>query len=294
MTLSSRILARWRRCRSGDVVTENEAGLAAAGSAADLARLAADIGAAAPTQACHLLALLRDALQETGDEYTRYRAAEALAMAVYPKYKFSEYARIFLEDEEFLGYYKRFMDPDNWHSLDRKYTLNQLLRLARHLEGDLAECGTYKGMSAYLMCQAHKGSSRLVHLFDSFEGLPPPDDRDGTYWFQGALKATEDSVREVLAEFDNYRTYKGWIPERFVEVAGRDFSFVHIDVDLYEPTLASLEFFYPRTVAGAVILLDDYGFKTCPGAKLAADEFFASRPEEIVMLSTGQAFVMRR
>ena len=55
--------------------------------------------------------------------------AEIFTMAVYPKYKFSEFGKLFLEDREFLEYYEKFMDPENWHSLDRKFTLNQLLKL---------------------------------------------------------------------------------------------------------------------------------------------------------------------
>jgi hypothetical protein len=65
--------------------------------------------------------------------------------------------------------------------------------------------------------------------------------------------------------------YKGWIPERFAVVAGRSFCFAHIDVDLYRPTLDSMAFFYPRMAPGGIILLDDYGFSTCPGVTEAVD-----------------------
>jgi hypothetical protein len=101
-------------------------------------------------------------------------------------------------------------------------------------------------------------------------------------------------VHKTLQGFGNYRLYKGWIPERFSEVADRRFSFVHIDVDLYRPTRDSLEFFYERVIPSGLILFDDYGMKTCPGHRAAADEFFRARPEPIVMLPTGQAFVIKR
>lgn len=257
-------------------------------------QLASEIEQIAPTQAVSLLTHLCNGLNGATEENVCYQAAEALAMAVYPKYKFSEYARIFLEDEDFLAYYKKFMDVGNWHSLDRKYTLDQLLKLTLHLEGDLVECGTYKGASAFLMCKAHRDSGRVVHLFDSFEGLSAPDHRDGAYWVQGALTMPEQTLHETLAEFHNYETYKGWIPERFSEVANLKFSFLHIDVDLYQPTWDSLAFFYDKIVPGGVILMDDYGFKTCPGAKSAVDEFFLGRAEQIVMLPTGQAFTVKQ
>ncbi len=237
--------------------------------------------------------LLYSEISELPSENRRFQYAEALSMAIYPKYKFSEYGRIYLEDEGFIKYYEKIMDKNNWHSLDRKYTLDQLLKLCIHLQGDLVECGTYKGASAYLMCIKTINSDKSVHLFDSFEGLSEPDIKDGKYWSKGSLKSAEEDVRNLLSEFNNYHIYKGWIPERFNNVSSRKFCFLHIDVDLYQPTLESLKFFYDRMVKGSVILLDDYGFNTCPGAKSAADSFFSDKPEEIISLPTGQAFIVK-
>lgn len=241
-----------------------------------------------------LCTAVRAALDPQAPEDARYRAAEALARAVYPKYKFSEYGRLFLEDRDFIAFYERHTDPGNWHSLDRKYTLREMLKLVANLDGDIAECGCYKGFSAYLMCVALAGSAALVHLFDSFEGLPEPAPCDGGYWFKGALCAPQEELRETLSGFDNYRVYEGWIPECFAEVGEYRFRFVHVDVDLYQPTFDSLLFFYPRLRSGGIMLLDDYGFTTCPGAKAAADAFFSDKPEPIAMLPTGQAFIIKR
>jgi len=227
-------------------------------------------------------------------EEQRFFLAERLAHAAYPKYKFSAYGRLILEDEDFLAYYAGIMDPGNWHSFDRKYTLNQFLKLVQHIEGDVAECGVYKGASAHLMCRALQGRSNLVHLFDSFEGLSAPLQIDGGHWKSGSLSAGEDALASILGPFDNYRVYKGWIPERFPDVAELKFRFVHIDVDLYEPTRDSLAFFYPRLAPGGIVLLDDHGSGNCPGAKKAAEEFFADKPEQIAMLSTGQAFTIKQ
>ncbi len=260
----------------------------------DVLQLVADIQRLAPDRAAQLFTALKWGLESQSQEFDCYQAAEALATAVYPKYKFSEFGRIFLEDAAFLTYYARFMDPGNWHSLDRKYTLNQLLKLVRHIEGDIAECGAYKGASAYLMCRILAGTPSLVYLFDSFEGLAEPLAIDGKYWRKGALSTSEQLLRETLREFDNYRVYKGWIPERFREVADRTFRFVHIDVDLFKPTWDSLEFFYPNLAPGGIFLLDDHGFSTCPGAKKAADKFFADKPEPLAMLPTGQAFAIKQ
>ena len=89
----------------------------------DAARLAEEIEKLAPNDAVHLLAALKRGLEPHSSEFERYLSAEALTTAIYPKFKFSEFARIFLEDEAFLAYYKKFMDVGNWHSLDRKYAM---------------------------------------------------------------------------------------------------------------------------------------------------------------------------
>jgi len=74
----------------------------------------------------------------------------------------------------------------------------------------------------------------------------------------------------------------------------RRFGLVHIDVDVYPIVKFCLEFFGPRVVAGATVIMDDYGFKTCPGAKRAVDEFTATSPHfRMVHLLTGQALLIR-
>ena len=82
---------------------------------------------------------------------------------------------------------------------------------------------------------------------------------------------------EVLKEFDFVKTYKGWIPSRFSEVKDLKFSFVHIDVDLYQPTLDCLEFFFPKLVSGGIIVCDDYNSSQFPGAKNAWDYYFKDK-----------------
>ena len=84
----------------------------------------------------------------------------------------------------------------------------------------------------------------------------------------------------------------GWIPSRFADVSAERFAFVHIDVDLYQPTRDSLTFFYERMLPGGIVLCDDYGFASCPGALRAMDEFFAGRPETIIHLPTGQGMAI--
>ncbi len=226
-------------------------------------------------------------------EYSRFTLAERLSRLVYPKYKFSEFGRLFLEDDNFLRYYESFEGTENYRSLDRKYTLDQLMKLVASVEGDTAECGAFRGASSYLICRRMAGSGKKHHVFDSFEGLSDPQPEDGAYWKGGDLSSSEIIIRDNLKDFDNVVYHKGWIPQKFYEVEDSKFSFVHLDVDLYQPTIDSLEFFYERMGSGGIILCDDYGFATCPGAKKAMDSFFADKSEGIVRLPTGQGFVVK-
>jgi len=227
------------------------------------------------------------------DEYSRFVLSEKVVSVIYPEYKFSEYGRSFLKDKKFSDFYDKYVGK-NVHSYDRKYFLSQLVKLTKHLGGDIAECGVFEGASSYLMFERIENQQKKMHLFDSFEGLSAPNDIDGGYWSEGSLSVSEKTVRGNLPDSERILYYKGWIPEKFHQVDKIKFSFVHLDVDLYQPTYDSLVFFYPRMEPGGIIVCDDYGFDSCPGAKRALDEFFLDKIEKIIKVPTGQAFIIKR
>ncbi len=74
---------------------------------------------------------------------------------------------------------------------------------------------------------------------------------------------------------------------------GKRFAFVHIDVDLHEPTMDSVEFFYPRLAPGGILLCDDYAIGTCVGATEAIDDFFDDKPEKMIALDAGGGFMIK-
>lgn len=210
---------------------------------------------------------------------------------LYPQYRFKWPQMDWIKDEDFNTYLKRFGELDSWNS-ERRWVVWQLMRLTMGVQGDTAECGSFEGAGSYLICKANK-EKRHHHIFDSFEGLSRPDGSDGTYWQEGGLARGEDVVAGNLAEFSDYTLYRGWIPSRFDEIAGRHFSFVHIDVDLHQPTLDSLAFFYPRMNEGGIIICDDYGSSVCPGATRAVNEFLADKPEKMIPMPCAGGFLIK-
>ena len=178
-----------------------------------------------------------DSLDDNFRPEEAYAAVERCLGVLYPVAKLGEDQKLFWEDYQFVGTYQRLCG-DNFRSLERKHAVYNLVNSLHWLDGDLAECGTYMGATAYFMALASKqsGKSRSLHLFDSFAGLSEPLRLDGSYWHRGHLSCEEEIAARNLSEFPHVHIRKGWIPERFDEVSDLRFCFVHIDVDLYEPT----------------------------------------------------------
>jgi O-methyltransferase len=228
------------------------------------------------------------------DAEQRYAWGERAFAVFVPNVKLSEFGRSMFTDTEFLADYERF-DRSNYRSFDRKFAMNELLKLALPLDGDLAECGVFRGSSAYFLAKgmAMRSQKKRLHLFDSFAGLSEPKlDLDGAHWRSGDLAC---GLAEVAFNLKQHASriifHAGWIPEKFSEVFDNKFCFVHVDVDLYEPTRDTLAFFGPRIVRGGLIICDDYGFETCPGARRAMDEYAAASEQTVVHLPTGQGVI---
>jgi hypothetical protein len=226
------------------------------------------------------------------DDRLGLRMLASLGRWLVPRYRFTWSELTWFDDPWLSRLLQRFGEAGAFNA-HRRLMVRELLRLTAGVAGDTAECGVYQGCGSYIILHGTVATSRLHHAFDSFEGLSQPGDRDGTHWRQGDLSVSEQTVRANLAEFAHARFYKGLIPSRFHEVADRTFSFVHVDVDLHQPTLESVRFFYPRLAPGGILLCDDYGFTTCPGATSAVDEFLADKPEKMVALASGAGFLIK-
>ncbi len=164
--------------------------------------------------------------------------------------------------------------------LDEAYQVLSCCRATGKALGDIAEVGVYKGGSARLMCEAR--GKRTLYLFDTFAGLPNTDFLDARF-AGGQYAASFEAVRNYLAAFPDVHIYKGLFPQTGGPIQDKRFSFVHLDVDLYQPTRSSLEFFYPRLNSGGMFLIHDYLW--ADGVRKAVQEFFANRPEAILELA---------
>ena len=173
------------------------------------------------------------------------------------------------------------------------YTVYSITHSQSKLDGDMAEVGVYQGGSAKLISEA-KGNKTL-HLFDTFTGLPPLSESDThfgvKFWKENEFSNTsEDKVTKYLSKYDNVKIYQGKFPDTSEPVKNTMFSFVHLDVDLYQSTIDSLEFFYPRLIQGGIILTHDYH---SDGVYKAFVEFFKSKQIPIIELSGSQCMIIK-
>jgi O-methyltransferase len=162
--------------------------------------------------------------------------------------------------------------------------------------GDLVECGVWNGGSAALLAEAAgvRSGGRACWLFDSFQGLPEPTERDPEeirrYWFRGWNAGDPALVAGIWDRLglpsEALRIREGWFHETFEEAPIRSIAILHVDADWYEPVMLCLEAWYGKVVPGGAVILNDYGL--WEGATRAVDEFIRERGLQVEVRSLGR------
>lgn len=166
------------------------------------------------------------------------------------------------------------------------------------IPGDIVECGVYMGGSSRLIAETLKylGDHRTIWMFDTYNGVPVPSDKDVAYW-EGEQKNMREWFNETWIADDtgtnwcytsledvkdnissaNYpgeiKFVKGLVEDTIPENGPSNISLLRIDVDLVQPTMHVLKNFYDRTQRH--IIFDDYGFN--PTLRHQVDVFFENK-----------------
>jgi macrocin-O-methyltransferase TylF-like protien len=255
----------------------------------------------------HLEALVKTALRE----FPRFRSALAKeGFALFKKKPGHRYVpkvsrklvnklRTPLEDGHFMALAMEVVKPGRT-SLDygRLYTLYEAFRnvIAAAPEDEpieLLEVGVYRGGSSYFLASAARRFApnrvRLVAV-DTFEGHSArdlPEGSEGPHRPSVFGDAAYEEVCEYLSQFEFVEVVKGRVQEVAAAIATRPVHLAHVDVDIYAPTLFTLELLEERMARGGVIVVDDYDFKTCPGVRKAVDEFTSRKGKSFFKLALG-------
>lgn len=164
-----------------------------------------------------------------------------------------------------------------------------LVQAVKNVPGDMAELGVASGASANLIASC--GPERRLHLFDTFDGLPQPTAKDNPRFRKQQYRFTLEGAREYL-NGKNVCFYQGLFPATAKDIPPRvRFAFVHLDGDLYESTLAGLQFFYPRMNRGGILISHEYD--TAMGVNRAFEEFFADKEDPYFDLTGSQCMFVK-
>jgi O-methyltransferase len=182
---------------------------------------------------------------------------------------------------------------------DRLYVFWQAVSNLTGVPGAAAEIGSYRGGSAYFIANAFTqftGGEVPMHVFDTFEGHPADavTEHDPFQTAGRFQRTTYDRVRKFLRPFAQLQIHKGDVLQMLPGLAESVYRLVHIDTDLYEPTVACLDYFGGRMSPGGVIVLDDYASRKCPGVPKALSEYTRIDQFQVWDMRTEQVMLIKR
>ena len=170
---------------------------------------------------------------------------------------------------EYARLYERYRD---FTMIPREhFILNlELIQAYSHITGTFVECGVWRGGMSAATAEVLGGNRRL-HLFDSFEGLPPAKPIDGSEavaWQQDTQSpgyydnctADEHFAIDAMrrAHHDNYQLHKGWFDQTTRNSLQQPIAILRLDGDWYDSILVCLENLFPLVTEGGIVILDDY------------------------------------
>lgn len=193
-----------------------------------------------------------------------------------------------------------------WRGLEHSFDAVKAVH-DENVPGAIVELGVAQGGCAGLMAlaDANTGKPRRIWLFDSYEGLPEPGERDfiegktGAHLRplpKGSCLGTVEQVSELL--FDTLRQdraritlVKGWFDQTVAPTKAQvgPIAVLRIDADWYESVKTCLEELYDQVSPGGKVIIDDYG--SCYGAERAVDEFLTERRISTTLVPDGRGGV---
>lgn len=164
------------------------------------------------------------------------------------------------------------------------------------IEGSIVECGVWKGgsvMAILKMLFKLDSTEREIFLYDTFEGMSKPTEKDKSVRGESAINAfdskdevwkkiecfshleeVQKNVNSIGYPVDKLHFIKGKVEETIPnDRTPEKISLLRLDTDWYESTLHEMEELFPRIVSGGIIIIDDYGH--WQGCKEAVDQYIA-------------------
>jgi len=172
------------------------------------------------------------------------------------------------------------------------------------IDGDIVECGVWRGGSMMAVADTLVGlgdTSKNLYLFDTFEGMAPPTDKDvdisgvsaedllkstektedDSVWCYAGLELVRSAVSTIGYPDEKIHYVQGMVEQSIPEHAPEKIALLRLDTDWYESTKHEMEHLFPRLARGGILIIDDYGH--WQGARKAVDEYFAQHEIKIFL-----------
>ncbi|MGZ4197233.1 MAG: TylF/MycF/NovP-related O-methyltransferase [Solirubrobacteraceae bacterium] len=207
--------------------------------------------------------------------------------------------------------FRRRCDPYTMTSRERMYAVYQATRyiIEADVPGDIVECGVWRGgssMMAALTLMSAGGSDRRLWLYDTFEGMPEPGQRDvgpdgsnahdewernrrdgGNDWCYSPIDEVRANILSTGLAADAVELVQGRIEETIPAQAPDRIALLRLDTDWYESTHHELVHLFPRLSRGGALLVDDYGH--WEGVRAAVDEYRRQHGIHLLLTRTDYA-----
>lgn len=211
---------------------------------------------------------------------------------------FPDFEDEFLEmKEKCLKYTMTSVESLYYTYLSVKYVIKN------NIPGDFVECGVWKGgntMMVALTLMKLKSTDRKIYLYDTYEGMSAPTEKDISYKDENAETEWTQSQREdhnewcysSLEEVKQNLFSTGYPKDKLVFVKGKvedtmpgtlpgEIALLRLDTDWFESTYHELLHLYPLLTKNGFLIVDDYGY--WKGAREAVDKYFNENNVSIFM-----------
>ncbi|HEY9342348.1 MAG TPA: TylF/MycF/NovP-related O-methyltransferase [Hanamia sp.] len=192
-------------------------------------------------------------------------------------------------------------------SIERQVSLIRAIDylVKNEIPGDIVECGVWKGGSMMLVAKRLlqlNDANRALFLFDTFEGMSEPGERDvnsvdnktaqelldkenkldgNNVWCYSSLEEVKSNLKKTNYSPEKIFYFKGKVEQTLPEPSIGNIALLRLDTDWYESTKHELEVLYDKVVEGGVLIIDDYGHWS--GSRKAVDEFIEKRKLRIFL-----------
>ena len=207
------------------------------------------------------------------------------------------------KDKEFQDLYSKVGTRKSKYtltSMERCYSLYKAIQYITKgdILGDIVECGVWRGGSAMLAALTlikNQQTHRKIYLYDTYEGMPEPTDKDidihgvpyRLLWKKEKefLSVSLDEVKKNIFSTgypkENIIFVKGMVQDTIPNTVPKQIALLRLDTDLYESTYHELFHLYPKTTSQGVIIIDDYGH--FQGSQEATEKYLSQNPQKVLL-----------